>query len=385
MTTTINNIIIDITAIGKYKTGYYTYATFVIDQIWNSNLFSDQDICLIITNKSCISEYIKRKKIDVRRRGKIKIKLIPSIHPLLRILYCTVYISFLSLTLRNTSVFSPVNFGPLFCFAKHYLFLHDLSVWGLSQNIQHRSRISKTVIQLCISTSSIFAYKVFCQSNFTRGILLNKFPRFKDKASVLYLPYPAKMNQVQLLVDKVSVSPSTDIIPNNILYVSSFYPLKNQLLLIKAARLLPEFNFTIVGKPIHSVYYEECEDLAASLANVMMRTNCDDSELKLIYKNTDIYVQPSFFEGLSFTPLEAASYGCILLLSDIDAHREFYSNSCLSFFDPKNLDSFLKSIKKVSSNSALYHSNLPVIPTKQFSPYNHTLKLNSVLSSKSNQ
>ena len=79
----------------------------------------------------------------------------------------------------------------MFCFTRHYLFLHDLSVWGLPSDIQHRSKLTASVIQLCISTSR-FAFRILCQSNFTKDLLLSEFPKFQNKTSVLCLPIHQK-------------------------------------------------------------------------------------------------------------------------------------------------------------------------------------------------
>ena len=99
----------------------------------------------------------------------------------------------------------------------------------------------------------------------------------------------------------------------------------------------------------------------------------------MMYKRSELYVQPSYFEGLSFTPLEASSYGCSLLLSDIGAHREFYSKYCLSYFDPSNLESLIESLVKISSDSFTKPPRFAVSSEIQFSASYHISKLNSFL------
>ena len=374
-----DNLIIDISAVGRFKTGYYTYTCFILDQVYSGNLFPGQNIYLITSKKSCINEYILSRKIDQKNKANIKHILIPSLNPLLRILSCTLLISFLTVLIRNSTVFSPINYGPMFCFTRHYLFLHDLSVWGLPSDIQHRSKLTASVIQFCISTSSRFAFKILCQSNFTKDLLLSEFSKFRSKISVLCLPYPSKINEDFINSDTASTSSEINVIPKSVLFVSSFYPLKNQMLLLKAAKLMTDFNFTLVGNPIHKEYYLLCKELADGLPNAELITNCDDSQLKMLYKRSEFYVQPSYFEGLSFTPLEASSYGCSLLLSDIGAHREFYSKYCLSYFHPSNLESLIASLVKISSESFTKPPRFSVSSEMQFSASYHISKLNSFL------
>ena len=379
MKSRMNNLIIDISAVGRFKTGYYTYACFIVDQIYSGNLFPGQNIFLITSNKSCINEYILSRKIHQKNKAKIKTMLIPSLNPLLRILYCTLLISFLAVLIRKSTVFSPINYGPMFCFTRHYLFLHDLSVWGLPSDIQHRSKLTASVIQLCISTSSRFAFRILCQSNFTKDLLLTEFPKFQNKTSVLCLPYPSKISENCINSNTASTLSEINVIPKSILFVSSFYPLKNQMLLLKVAKLMTNFNFTLIGNPIHKEYYQICKEFADGLPNVKLITSCDDSQLTMMYKRSELYVQPSYFEGLSFTPLEASSYGCSLLLSDIGAHREFYSKYCLSYFDPSNLESLIESLVKISSDSFTKPPRFSVSSEIQFSASYHISKLNSFL------
>lgn len=372
------NLIIDLSAVGSFKTGYYTYAIFIIDHLYSGELFPSRNILLILSPKSGLAEYISNLDLKDKTRCSIKIYLNPFVNPFLRILFCSFLISFLAIFNRKLTVFSPINYGPIFTCSRHYIFLHDLSVWGLPSTIQHRSKLSTAVIQFCISASSKCAFKILCQSNFTRNLLLHEFPELADKSSVLCLPYPTKLNQV--VFKTVSTKPSFTIkrVPKSILFVSSFYPLKNQMLLIQCAQVLPDFSFTLIGSPIHKQYFQACHLLADVLPNVEILTSCDDNQLTMLYQQSEIYVQPSYFEGLSFTPLEASCHGCFLLLSDIGAHREFYSKHCLSFFNPNSLDSLINSLTTVTEDNFTKPPHISLTSERHFLASNHIFELNSI-------
>ncbi len=61
-----------------------------------------------------------------------------------------------------------------------------------------------------------------------------------------------------------------------------------------------------------------------------------DSQIDL-YKNCDLYVQPSFSEGFGFTTLEAMACKAAVAASDIPAHREI-SGDLPIFFNPNNIE-----------------------------------------------
>lgn len=55
--------------------------------------------------------------------------------------------------------------------------------------------------------------------------------------------------------------------------------------------------------------------------------------MKRFYDNTRLYVGPSLYEPFGLSPLEAAAYGCGLLLSGIGSFRELWQDAA-SFFRP---------------------------------------------------
>ncbi len=53
------------------------------------------------------------------------------------------------------------------------------------------------------------------------------------------------------------------------------------------------------------------------------------------YRNTGVYIGPSHYEPFGLTPLEAAGYGCALLLSGIGSFRELWYGAA-TFFEPRS-------------------------------------------------
>lgn len=372
------NLIIDLSAVGSFKTGYYTYATFLLDSIYNSSLFSGKDVLVFLSKNSSLNEYVSNCVFADDHNGSIRFVFLPNATSLLRIFISTIYACIYTLFNLKTIVFSPINYGPLVCFGKHYLFIHDLSVWGLPSAIQHRSNLSLIAIRFCIRISTLFARKIICQSNSTLNILLKTFPSYAGKTTVMYLPLPSKIKQfLSPHYNLLSIS-TTMPTSHDILFVSSFYPLKNQMMIIQASKYMPEFVFHIVGNPIYVKYFNSCFEMAKDLPNVNILTNCDDDNLMSLYSKCAIYVQPSYFEGLSLTPLEALSFQCSLVLSDIDAHREFYEDYCCSFFKPYDVYSLVCALKRCFENKSKPLRKSAIAIDRKFDSSDHLSKLNAM-------
>lgn len=74
---------------------------------------------------------------------------------------------------------------------------------------------------------------------------------------------------------------------------------------------------------------------------------------------SDVFVSPSYVEGLPNTVLEALSCGVRCLLSDIEPHRELYDEHPLdiTLFPVGDCESLRDLISKLSSNSSVFYNN----------------------------
>jgi glycosyltransferase involved in cell wall biosynthesis len=64
---------------------------------------------------------------------------------------------------------------------------------------------------------------------------------------------------------------------------------------------------------------------------VLLLSNVNDSELKWLYQNALLLIQPSLYEGFGLVPFEARQFGTRVLLSDIPVHREVHGQNALYF------------------------------------------------------
>lgn len=75
------------------------------------------------------------------------------------------------------------------------------------------------------------------------------------------------------------------------------------------------------------------------------------SELKLLdlYKKAKVFALPSLREGVGMVALEAAAYGCEIVLTNVGAPKEYYEGKAL-LVNPKNIDEIGQAIIKAIKN-----------------------------------
>ena len=98
-----------------------------------------------------------------------------------------------------------------------------------------------------------------------------------------------------------------------ILYVNAIREYKNIYTLIKAFNELKDVvthNLVIVGK--RNDYWERVIIPYIKEKNLLSRIElieyATDAELNYLYKNAAVFVSPSLYEGLGYTPIEAAMH-----------------------------------------------------------------------------
>lgn len=74
--------------------------------------------------------------------------------------------------------------------------------------------------------------------------------------------------------------------------------------------------------------------------------NAGDAELAYLYRSASVLIAASFAEGFDLPPVEARTYGCPVVASDIPIHQEILGTSA-SFFLPDNAQSLVQAIRGV--------------------------------------
>lgn len=143
-----------------------------------------------------------------------------------------------------------------------------------------------------------------------------------------------------------------------ILFVGTLQPRKNIARLIEAYAMLPqeikkEHQLVIIGKK--GWLYEEILESPKKFVveeDVIFLDYVTDEDLPMFYKNAEIYVLPSLYEGFGLPILEAMRYGCPVATSNVSSLPEAGGDAAI-YFDPENPKDISDTIKKVLSDSEL--------------------------------
>ncbi|MEO0147195.1 MAG: glycosyltransferase family 1 protein [candidate division WOR-3 bacterium] len=189
-----------------------------------------------------------------------------------------------------------------------------------------------------------FGAKIVVPSNVVKGEILEIYNVKEEDVGVVYWGIDRDMYRFvedKEVLKKYSLEPY-----GYILYVGDVIHRKNIQLIIKALQFVKDKVLVIVGTQFKKVK-NELEGLANSL-NVYQRVKflgyVPDKELIALYSQAFAFVYPSFIEGFGMPPLEAASCGTPVIVSDIPVFRELYSGYFL-FVDPHNPEDLAEKLK----------------------------------------
>lgn len=140
-----------------------------------------------------------------------------------------------------------------------------------------------------------------------------------------------------------------------ILTVSSHHPRKNFERLIKAFHSIedPNLHLYIIGninKHFAQKYINQNDK------RIKFLTGITDVELVQFYRNANLFVYPSLYEGFGIPIIEALSQKTQVVVSDIPVFREICGHSTnVTYFNPKSTlsikESIIKGLKNIEKHS----------------------------------
>ena len=132
------------------------------------------------------------------------------------------------------------------------------------------------------------------------------------------------------LFNPASRTPHVEGTPARFLYVGKIWRKKGVESLIRCAKLLEtapsDITFNLVGGYNDEHEYAELREQAdASPYRFAFPGKVDQNQLAGIYRNSDAFVLPSFFEGLPLVVIEALACGCKAVVTDLPGIRPWIS------------------------------------------------------------
>ncbi len=151
--------------------------------------------------------------------------------------------------------------------------------------------------------------------------------------------YPEALHKVEVIpvpieIDTEAFEP-VDIGKPYILCVNSLRYHKNIHTLIKAFNLIKdrvEHNLVLIG----TTENDEKENIKSKSDRIIFTGYISSSQRNYLYREADLFVSPTMFEGFGMTPLEAMLFEKKVLVSDIPVMREANFGSVEYFGDIEN-------------------------------------------------
>ena len=186
----------------------------------------------------------------------------------------------------------------------------------------------------------------FCISNNTKNDLINYYNVNESKVSTIY----PGVEQILLEKNNSAINNNFLSLKPYILYVGSRHGYKNAqnfLISFSKSKKLKD-NIKIVffgGGKFSSKEKKLLNNLNLNEKNCV-QIDGDDSLLKFFYKNAEVFIYPSLYEGFGSSPLEAMKYGCPVASSITSCMPEIQGDASKKF-DPNNIENIISVLEEI--------------------------------------
>ncbi|MBW2059619.1 MAG: glycosyltransferase family 4 protein, partial [Deltaproteobacteria bacterium] len=203
--------------------------------------------------------------------------------------------------------------GPLLSAKRMVITLHDLSFFRYPHVFPPSLRVWKRIM----ARFSVWkAQLVICVSRFTANEAAAILKTRQEKLRVIPLGVK-ELNRPFLRKVAEGEKPDTPYL----LYVGTLEPRKNLIRLVKATALLWEqgLKYPLIMAGRKGWLYQGLFDLIDSLGlgdHVRFLGHVSQDGLSSLYRNAEVFVYPSVYEGFGLPPLEAMSCGTPVVVSN---------------------------------------------------------------------
>jgi len=195
------------------------------------------------------------------------------------------------------------------------------------------------------------ADRILCISEASRADLLEFFCVDPGKTTVIHHGFTA--------LPDVPDGSHCDLLPRQpfLLYVGARHAYKNFQLVLEALPLQPDDDLHLVaagGGAWSAAEVSTIERLRLT-ERVHLLPRVTDAMLAAAYREAEMFVYPSLYEGFGFPPLEAMHAGCPAIVSAAAALPEVCGEAAF-YFDPSSKEELAALIERLHSDAGLRSS-----------------------------
>lgn len=173
--------------------------------------------------------------------------------------------------------------------------------------------------------------KIFVRSSYEKNYIKKAYSVANDKFSLVPLPIS---NESKF---------DLDVKENICLHISNLYnKRKNVANLIKAAKLYG-FSLVLAGNQGSVEQFKPLKDLIGEAKNIKVLGYLTEDEKVDLYKKSKVFALPSIMEGVGIVALDAAHFGCDIVITNIGGPKEYYNHMAFEV-NPYSIDDIGKAV-----------------------------------------
>lgn len=242
----------------------------------------------------------------------------------------------------------PILYDRPFVVTIHDLILHHFPTGQASTLPIPLYRFKLSGYRYVVAQAAKKAIKIITVSNSVKKEIVDHLHVPSSKITVTY-----EGVDEQLVINKHQKS---RVEGKYFLYVGNAYPHKNLDRLVDSFSQIvsnkPEIKLILIGR--EDFFYSRLKKGIANRGltqSILFLRYVSDSELAGLYQNALALIVPSLMEGFSLPPLEAMSQKCLVLVSNIDVHKEICKDAAV-YFDPLSIQDITAKMNYVLNNKS---------------------------------
>jgi len=224
---------------------------------------------------------------------------------------------------------------PIFVSCKSVVTIHDLNYMNIGE---YMSPLRRNILKYFITRSARRSDHIITVSNFSKNQIVKTLNIPPNKISVTYNSIKRRPD---LTLEFDILAKEYNIKKPYIFALGSLSPHKNMERLVEAFLILKKGR-KFKGQLVIAGHIPKMKDNVDSLIRIMGLKNdivttgyVSDLHISTLYKNAEIFVFPSLYEGFGIPVLEAFYYGIPVACSNVSAIPEIAGDAAV-YFNPKD-------------------------------------------------
>ena len=249
---------------------------------------------------------------------------------------------------KRPPLLNLANTAPL-AYSNNYVTIHDLAFY---HHPEWNSKAFSTWYNILIPRIAYQCRHIFTVSRAMREELIEYYKIPPAKISVTYNGISRRM---------LAAGPAYNVKKEKIiLSVGSFNRRKNHQNLVTAflnSKVKEDYILVIIGDKYKVFSESGLDEKSLAGSNIRIYHELTQEELTTTYRNAEVLVSLSLYEGFGIPLLEGLYNGCKVVCSDISVYRELYDNYAC-FCDPTDINSIARALEDVTSGNRIVNTDI---------------------------